>query len=237
VNDKQLDLALDDATGALTQPPTRLAFPTPHDGGSPFDDPERFFEPWWPGSQAYLRRVGDRLDLRVEHLADPLASFPGLREGLARLRTESAIVAGTLMALDDDGRPDERLLRRWLQRPEGPAPAAEAAFVATDLPWAEGRSLARLPFRDRRARLSEAVPDSEHVVVSRGLIGEGVTLGLAVASIGLGAVSARRLDGRWRSGSMGDDWLRLRVEPEQSTPSGPFLVLLDTLPFEDSPGT
>lgn len=236
VNDEQLELALDEASDGLTEPPARLPFPSPADGGPPFDDPDTFFEPWWPGSQAYLRRVGGRLDVRVEHLTDPLAAFPNLRDGLAQLAADNAIVAGTLMALDDAGRPDERLLRRWLQRPDGPAPAAEAAFVATDLPWADGQSLARLPFRERRARLADSLPDSDHVVVSRGLVGEGVTLGLAAASIGLRAISARRLDGRWRSGSPGDTWLRLRVEPEQDEPPGPFLVLLETLPFEDPPG-
>jgi hypothetical protein len=60
-----------------------------------------------------------------------------------------------------------------------------------------------------------------------------VTLGRAVASLGLAAISARRLDGLWRPGSAGDDWLRLRVSDPPTLPTRPFLVLLEKLPLGD----
>ena len=69
------------------------------------------------------------------------------------------------------------------------------------------------------------------VLLSRGLVGEGVTLGRAVASMGLHAITARRLAGRWHSGPAGDDWLRLRVDEPPSLPTRPFLVLLEKLPL------
>jgi hypothetical protein len=49
----------------------------------------------------------------------------------------------------------------------------------------------------------------------------------------LAAISARRLDGRWRSGPAGDDWLRLRVAEPPAVPTRPFLVLLEKLPLGD----
>jgi hypothetical protein len=54
-----------------------------------------------------------------------------------------------------------------------------------------------------------------------------------VASLGLAAISARRLDGRWHAGPAGDDWLRLRVTEPLTLPTRPFLVLLERLPLGD----
>ena len=126
--------------------PARLGFPVPTEGGQPFDDDERFFEPWWPGALALLRREGDRVELRTEHLSDPLAVFPELRSMASLLAADGVIVEGILMALDAEGRPDPRLLRRHLAGAVSGA-AVDAAFVATDLAYLEGRSVARLPVR------------------------------------------------------------------------------------------
>ncbi len=90
------------------------------------------------------------------------------------------------------------------------------------------------PFVERRGRLADILTRfSIHCVVGRGLIGEGTTLGLAVASLGLAAVSARRLDGHWRAGRAGDRWLRLSVPDAPVEPTRPFLVLLQRLPLDD----
>ena len=84
---------------------------------------------------------------------------------------------------------------------------------------------------ERRRRLASVLPASSHCALGPGLVGEGVTLSRAVAALGLDAISARRLDGRWRPGSAGDDWLRLRVIDPPSLPTRPFLVLLEKLPL------
>jgi bifunctional non-homologous end joining protein LigD len=149
-----------------------------------------------------------------------------------QLTADGVIVEGTLLALDPDGRPDARLLRRHLAGAMSGG-GVEGAFVATDLAYLEGRSVARLPFVERRRRLAALLPESPSCALSRGLVGEGVTLGRAVASLGLGAISARRLDGRWHPGKAGDDWLRLRVTEPLSLPTRPFLVLLEKLPLGD----
>jgi bifunctional non-homologous end joining protein LigD len=199
------------------------------EGGRPFDDDDRFFEPWWPGAHVFLCRSGDHVELRTEHLSDPLAAFPELRDVAERLAGDAVIVEGTLLALDAEGRPDARLLRRILS--SGSGEDAEGALVLSDLVYDEGRSLARQPFVERRSRLASILPSSDRCVLSRGLVGEGITLGRAVASLGLTAISARRLDGRWRAGDAGDDWVRLRIDEPPSLPTRPFLVLLERLPL------
>jgi bifunctional non-homologous end joining protein LigD len=210
-----------------------LPFPLVADGGPPFDDDERFFEPWWPGTPAFLRREGDHLEMRTQHLSDPLQAFPELRSLLPSLAAERLIVEGTLLALDRDGRPDVALLRRRLSGRRGPEDFAEGAFVAADLPWLEGRSLEREPFVERRRQLAQLLAESAHGVLGRGVVGEGRMLARAAASMGLLAISARRLDGRWGRGRLGDERLRLTVEEPPIGPARPFLVLIERLPLED----
>ena len=230
---QQLHLPIDGSGDETPALPARLALPIAADGGRPFDDDGFFFEPWWPGTYAFLRRSGGTLEMRTEHLSDPLAIFPELRESLEALTADGVIIEGTLLALDDRGRPDASLLRRRLRGASGPDVIAEGAFVASDMPYLDGLSLSRKPFIERRRRLGTVMPTSDHCVLGPGLVGEGLTLARAVAEMGIGSLSARRLDGHWKAGDAGDSWLRLRLHDQPTTETRPFLVLLETLPLGD----
>lgn len=230
---QQLHLPIDASAEDIPPLPARLDFPLASDGGRPYDDDRFFFEPWWPGAHAFLRREGGTLELRTEHLSDPLAIFPGLRDDLAALPADGVIIEGTLLALDRDGRPDAVLLRRRLREGLSADEWAEGAFVASDLPYLEGRPLARKPFVERRRRLAALLPTSDHCLLGPGLVGEGLTLARAVAAMGLGELSAHRLDGHWRAGPAGDAWLRMRLHEPPAAQTRPFLVVLKTLPLGD----
>jgi len=225
-----MSLALDDATLARGALP-HFGWPVAEEGDSPFDDDQRFFEPWWPGAHAFVRLDGDRMELRTEHLSDPLAAFPDLRDLATDVNAGRAIIEGTLLALDEEGRPDASLLRRSLTTHD--AVPATGAFVASDLPWLDGDDLRRTAFSERRRVLTTILRDTEQAVVNRGLIAEGVTLARAVASMGLSAISARRLDARWQAGRAGQAWLRLPVTEPTAARARPFLVVLERLPLGD----
>lgn len=229
----QLALSLEGDAGARPGLPARLSLPVASEGHAPFDDETYLFEPWWPGAHATLQRDGDRLTLRTEDMADPLLAFPELGEALGQLTADGLVIEGSLLALDHEGRPDLHLLRRRLRSGGTGGEPAEGAFVATDMPYLEGVSIARMPFVERRRRLAAALRDSSHCVVSRGLVGEGRAMGRAVAAMGLTAISARRLDARWKGGPAGDAWLRLPVVEPRQGQATPFLVLLERLPFGD----
>jgi ATP-dependent DNA ligase len=224
----QLELSIGLAV-PLTLPPTlRLMQPTA--AGIAFDDPDYFFEPWWPGTRALVFVEGDRLRMQTEHLADPLERFPELRDLRAQLDGDGLVVDGTLMVLDSDGRPDSDLLRRGLA--DTGARAGHAAFVASDLLYRDGRPLAT-GFGERRRGLATVVRDGDWCVMARGVRGEGEMLAEAVASLGLAELSARRLDARYRPGSASDAWLRLSIEEEPADERRPLLALLQRLPLQD----
>ena len=167
-------------------------------GDAPFDDPDWFFEPWWPGASTLAYVEDFRVRLQIEHLADPMAAFPEL--ALDRRRsspTTRLIVEGTLLVLDDEG----QARRGPAARADWPSRArahGDAALVASDLLYDRGEPLLELPFEERRARLGDVLTDGDRCVVSRGLRGEGTTLAEAVGSMGLTEISARLLSGRYR---------------------------------------
>jgi bifunctional non-homologous end joining protein LigD len=222
-----LPIALDDRRARL---PQRMPLMAATERSGLFDDERVFFEPWWPGARMVAFWDGTSVRLQTEHLADPLASFPELADLPDQLVADGIILDGTLMVLDDEGRPDPELLR--LRLAGRLAPAGEAAFVVSDLLYERGAPITALAFERRRARLREVLVDGEQCVAARGVRGEGETLASAVASLGLGSISARRLDARWVPGPAGDAWLRIPVEGVPARETRPLLVLLQRLPLE-----
>ena len=205
----------------------RPMLPVPLD--APFDDPDWFFEPWWPGTSALAWVTDFNARFQIDHLADPSLAFPELAEMGADFGHDQLIVEGTLLVLDDEGRPDSDLLRRRLAEPG--IHVGTPAFVASDLLYDLGSSLLTLPFGERRARLGGVLTDTERTVVSRGLRGEGSTLAEAVASMGVAEISARLLAARYRPGVRDDNWLRMPVVEAPVVPTRPLLALLQRLPL------
>jgi bifunctional non-homologous end joining protein LigD len=199
---------------------------------APFDDDDYFFEPWWPGARMFAFVEGGRVRLQTEHLGNPLGTLPELRVIASQLLSDGVVLDGTLLVLDAEGRPDSDLLRRRLA--EAGALGGSGAFVASDLLWIDGAPIVDQRFEQRRQRLGAVLRDGDLCVVSRGLRGEGMTLASAVASMGLEAVSARCMDGHWRPGDAGDDWLRLPVNETPAAETRPLLVLLQRLPLDSA---
>jgi ATP-dependent DNA ligase len=203
----------------------------PSEGVAPFDDPAYLFEAWWPGvrAQAWVED-GSLVRLRAEGLADALSAFAELSDELPeRLMEDGVLLDGWLLALDEGGWLDIELLRRRLG---GDRSAGRPAFVASDLLWAGGEDQQRRVFSVRRERLESILLDGDRCVVSHALRGEGTLLAEALARFGLGAISARRLDARYRSGNAGAAWLRVPIAPAQRT-ERPRLALIQRLPLVD----
>ncbi len=221
-------LALDmPARGATL--PYRINPMQPVDAPAPFDDPDWFFEPWWPGSPMLAFLQGGHVRLQTPDLADPATAFPELATIREAFRGDGLVVEGFLLVLDAEGRPDHDLLRERLA--ESAFAGGQPAFVGSDLLYEEGRSLLGRPFEERRRRLSAQLTDTDWCVMSRGLRGDGLTLAAAIASMGLGEISARRLDAPYRPGTADPSWLRMPVVEAPAPHTRPLLALLQRLPL------
>jgi bifunctional non-homologous end joining protein LigD len=226
---EQLDLPIPTEPGHGL--PARLSAMQPMAGVAPFDDPRYLFEPWWPGVRALAWIDGGRLvRLQAEGLADALTSFAELADELPeRLMDDGVVLDGWLLALDEGGWLDTDLLRRRLA---GDRSAGRPGFVASDLVWSGGADWHGRRFAVRRERLEAVLLDGDRCVVSHALRGEGTLLAEALARFGLGAISARRLDARYRFGAAGEGWLRVPIAPAEIT-ERPRLALIQRLPLEE----
>jgi bifunctional non-homologous end joining protein LigD len=229
----QLSLAID-TTATDARLPARIRLMQPTVGEGPFDDPDYFFEPWWPGSRAILYLEGPEVRLQAGHLADPLVAFPELTGIRPQIKEPALVLDGTLLVLDGAGRPDPELLRERLASASAPSSRGAVgvpAFVATDLLQLGERPLTARPFGERRDRLETLVPDGEWCVVGRGYRQEGTMVAEALTRMGLEGMSARRLSARYVPGDSGDAWLRLPLVTAEPRHERPTLTLIQRLPL------
>ncbi len=209
--------------------PARIALMQPSDAPAPFDDPDYLFEPWWPGARALAFAERGRVRLQVAGLADAEAAFPELAELPAQLSEDGVVVEGTLLVLDDAGRPDSDLLRARLEGRQ-PRPG-RAAYVAADLLWAGGESVMRRSFSVRRDWLAAILAPGDRITVGHGYRSDGTLVAEALARLGIDGLSARRLSSRYRSGPAGEAWLRAPLVPAP-LPDRPTLALILRLPLD-----
>ena len=196
---------------------------------APFDDADYFFEPWWPGVRAFALAERGRLRLQADGLADATATFPEMGELLGQLGEDGVVLDGTLLVLDDDGRPDGGLLRARLG---GDAAAGRPAYVASDLLWAGGEPVTRRTFRVRRRWLEALLAAGDRVTVGHGYVGDGTLVAEALATLGIDGLSARQLSARYRGGPAGAAWLRAPIIPAEPR-ARPTLALILRLPLAD----
>lgn len=194
---------------------------------APFDDPGYLFEPWWPGARAIAFSERGELRLQVAGLADALAAFPELREMPSQLAEDGVVLDGTLLVLDDGGRPDPELLRARLG---GQGREGRAAYVANDLLWSGGQPVVGRSYAMRRRWLEAILAEGDRITVGRGYVGDGTLVAEALATLGIDALSARQLGARHRAGLAGPAWLRAPITAAEPRPR-PTLALILRLPL------
>lgn len=199
------------------------------DVDAPFDDPGYLFEPWWPGARAIAFCERGALRLQVTGLADALAAFPELGPMSEQLAEDGVVLDGTLLVLDEAGRPDPELLRARLRGADHPG---RPAYVASDLLWSGGQPALGRSFAVRRRWLEAILAPGDRVTVGRAYVGDGTLVAEALAALGIEALSARQLSARHRAGPGGDAWLRAPLAPPEPRPR-PTLALILRLPLGD----
>lgn len=226
---EQLRLPVPDEPGPGQRLPAavRPMVATPVD--EPFDDRDYLFEPWWPGVRAIAFVERGTLRLQVDGLADAVAAFPEMSELPGQLGEDGVVLDGTLLVLDEAGRPDPGLLRARL---DGGGLPGRAAYVAGDLLWAGGEAVTRRSFRIRRRWLEAILEPGDRATVGRGYPGDGTLVAEALASLGIDGLSARHLAARYRAGPAGGAWLRAPIVPAEPA-QRPTLALILRLPLGD----
>jgi bifunctional non-homologous end joining protein LigD len=132
------------------------------------------------------------------------------------LGTRSAILDGEIVALDEDGRPNFSTLSKRLHVTSKSAIeklrfSIPASFFAFDLLYLEGRSLAELPYDERRAALESLKLQGETFATPPSITN---TAGSKVMDIardrGLEGVVIKRRSSRYSPGSRSGNWIKVK---------------------------
>jgi bifunctional non-homologous end joining protein LigD len=196
---------------------------------APFDDEGYLFEPWWPGARAIAFCERGELRLQVAGLADALAAFAELTDMPRQLAEDGVALDGTLLVLDDAGRPHPDMLRARLA---GQGRPGRPAYVASDLLWSGGQPVVGRSFGVRRRWLEAILAPGDRVTVGRGYVGDGTVVADAVAALGIDGLSARQLGARHRAGPAGEAWFHAPLVAAEPRPR-PTLALILRLPLRD----
>jgi bifunctional non-homologous end joining protein LigD len=231
--------------------PAALGAMRPQLAAEAFDDPDTLFEPWWGGERALAYvghepagESGSRAPAVRLVSADGVVltdQVPEIADLPSRIGDRTAILDGTLVAVDTTGRLDTAGLLARLEGATGPG----LAYLVYDLIWLDGRSLAAEPLERRRATLARLLKPSPSIVLVPMIAGEGRALSAAASAQGVGWVLARDRRSPYLAGVTSKLWRLIEIKPDgavrptepgppEPAGSSPILALIRRLPLDDN---
>ncbi len=196
--------------------------------GQPFDSQEHYFEIKWDGIRAIAYKDGGDFRLETRSLKPALPRFPELAAVAGTIRARRAVLDGEIVTLGEDGRPDfERVRARSAQ--SSPAAIRRAArehpalYIAFDCLFHDDEELFAAPLTERVERLWEACVPGGPLVLSKGVVGPGITFFEQAASRGLEGVVAKRLTSPYLPGERSPHWIKVRAVKSADCVVGGFV--------------
>ncbi|WP_433801161.1 histidine kinase [Actinomycetospora sp. CA-084318] len=181
------------------------------------------FEFVWSGLRCFACARDGQLRLIDSDGHDVTSGFPEL----ALPAAEGLVLDGVVVAEDPVGRPSMSLLRRR-RRVARPSRAlvsgTPVSYYVFDVLEVEGRSTARLPYRQRRELLGGIDLAGGHLVVPPSFTGVGADEIVAAArQYGLEGVVAKRLESTYQSGRRSRSWITAEITRSQDVVVGGWL--------------
>ena len=170
---------------------------------------EWMYEVKLDGYRALVIKNGGRVELRSRNDKDLTRTYPEVHAAGLRLRAESAVVDGEIVAVDANGHPSFQALQH-----RSANPGHAIAFYAFDLLHVDGESLETQGLKERRARLTRVIRGSG-LLLSEPLPGTARQVADAVRALGLEGVIAKRWNSRYTPGQRGGAWLKLKLDKQQ----------------------
>ena len=197
-------------------------------GALPGKDSGWAYEIKWDGVRAIAYSEPGRLRLESRNLNDITAQYPEVRPLNRALSSHTAVLDGEIVAFDAEGRPSfERLQQRMHLTGESQirrrAQDHPVVYVIFDLLYLDGRSLMRMPYAERRARLEALGLDGAAWQTPVHSVGGGADLLAASAASGLEGIVAKRLDCPYVPGKRGNTWLKVKNIRRQEMVIGGWL--------------
>ncbi|NMH95606.1 hypothetical protein HF519_29535, partial [Pseudonocardia bannensis] len=167
----------------------------------------------WDGLRCIAYARPGRVRLLTVNERSVTSTFPELAVLGDKSPPRGMVLDGTVVALDDAGTPDRRLLVRRTATPR-PSPALVAqvpvGFFVSDLLWLDGVSVLEAPYRRRRELIDALGLAEDPIVLSPSWPArEAEHVMQTAARYRLDGLYAKRLDALYQPGRRSPHWLRV----------------------------
>lgn len=173
---------------------------------------EWLYEVKFDGFRALALKDGNSVRLLSRNEKDFTGRFPDVVESVARLKADTAILDGEIVALDPNGRSSFQLL----QARELNATPPPIYFYAFDVLHLDGEDLRELPLRERKERLERLLKKPPGLVRCSSTLGtDGALLLTKARELGLEGVIGKRPDSVYEAGRRSGAWIKIKLHDEQ----------------------
>jgi bifunctional non-homologous end joining protein LigD len=171
------------------------------------------YEVKWDGYRTLALKEGSRVKLLSRNLKDATRLYPAIAHEVARLRADSVLLDGEVVAVDEDGRPSFQALHHQS--------AHTVVYYAFDLQHLNGRDLTATPLDERRNLLARVLNGSR-LLRSEPLPGSPAPIEKAVRELHLKGVVAKRRNSRYEPGKRSRSWVKVKFNRRQEFVVGGF---------------
>jgi bifunctional non-homologous end joining protein LigD len=174
------------------------------------------YEVKWDGYRTLALKDGSRVKLLSRNLKDATRLYPAVTLKVGRLRADSVLVDGEVVAVDEDGRPSFQALHHQA--------AHTLVYYAFDLLHLDGRDLTASPLDERRDLLAKVLKESG-LLRSEPLPGTPEQIEKAVRELHLEGVVAKLRNSRYEPGKRSRAWVKVKFNRRQEFVVGGFKPL------------
>jgi bifunctional non-homologous end joining protein LigD len=170
------------------------------------------YEIKFDGYRALALRGGNETRILSRNEKDLGDKFPEVKDSIAALQVQDALIDGEIVALDAKGRSSFQLLQAFAMEQERPP----VVFYAFDLLWLNGKDLRNLPIEERKTKLEKLLKKAPGVIRYSISFTEQIEELLSrTREIGLEGLIGKRSGSRYEPGKRSGAWVKIKLHQEQ----------------------
>jgi bifunctional non-homologous end joining protein LigD len=174
------------------------------------------FEVKFDGYRTLALKDGARIKLLSRNLKDATKLYPTVAREVARLKADSVLLDGEVVAIDAEGRPSFQALHHQA--------AHTVVYYAFDVLHLDGRDLTTTALDERRDLLAKVLKGSR-LLRSEPLPGTPEQIERAVRELHLEGVVAKRTSSRYEPGKRSRSWVKVKFNRRQEFVIGGYKPL------------
>jgi bifunctional non-homologous end joining protein LigD len=171
------------------------------------------YEVKFDGYRTLALKDGERVKLLSRNLKDATKLYPTVAREVARLKLDSVLLDGEVVAIDEEGRPSFQALHHQA--------AHTVVYYAFDVLQIDERDLTTTSLDERRQVLAQVLRGSR-LLRSEPLPGTPAEIEKAVRDLRLEGIVAKRRNSRYEPGKRSRSWVKVKFNRRQELVVGGY---------------